>query len=88
MNRESVESGRMRLFVEGDKLHNENPPQFRPIAPKNNTTALQRLPQFFKSMGGAVGNFLKKVGTVYKRGLRVGVSENISKILPLNENGV
>jgi len=46
VNYESVESGGMCLFVEGDQHHNRNPPQFRPIVPKNNTTALQRLPQF------------------------------------------
>ena len=46
-NRESVESSRMCLFVEGDQHHNKNLHQFRPIASKNNTTVLQRFPQFF-----------------------------------------
>ena len=54
-------SGRMCLFVESDQHHFKNPPQFWPIASKNDTTALQRLLQFLK------------VGTVYKYGLRVGV---------------
>ena len=58
---ESVESSRICLFVKGDQHHTKNPPQFRPIASKNNTTALQYVPQFLK------------VGTVYKGGLKVGV---------------
>ena len=61
VNRGSFESGHTSLFFEGDQRHNKNPPQFRPIASKNNTTALQRLLQVLK------------VGTVYKCGFRVGV---------------
>ena len=41
---ESVESSRICLFVEGDQRHNQNPPQFRPIASKNNITTLQHVP--------------------------------------------
>ena len=47
-NIESVHSVRMclfLLFVEGDQHH---PPQFRPIAPKNITTAPRRLPEFLQ----------------------------------------
>ena len=50
-------SGRMCLLVEGDQHHIKNSPQFWPVASKNNTTALQRLPQVLK------------VGPVYKWGL-------------------
>ena len=39
----------MCLFAEGDDHHIKNPPQFWAIASKNNTTVLQRLPQFLKS---------------------------------------
>ena len=74
------ESGPMCLFVEGGQHHHKNPPRFKPIAPKNNLTALKRLPQF------------KKVGIVYKCGLRVGVSEKICPkyitVLPLKENAM
>ena len=55
------------VFVEGDQHHNKNPPQFRPIDSKNNTIALQFLPQSLKA------------GTVYKCRLKVGV-KNMSKI--------
>ena len=61
VNRGCVESRRMCLFVEGDQHHNKYPHQFRPITSKNNTTALQRFPQFLKA------------GTVYEWGLRIGV---------------
>ena len=64
MNRESVESSRMCLFVEGDQHHNKNPHQFRPFASKNNTTALQRFPQFLKLepfINGGSGLVLKYV---------------------------
>ena len=50
-NIESVHSARMclfGLFVEGDQHHGKNPPQFRPIAPKNITTAPRRLPEFLQ----------------------------------------
>ena len=61
VNREREVVVSMCLFVEGDQHHIGNPPQFWPIASKNNTTVLQRLPQFLK------------VGTVYKCGPRVGL---------------
>ena len=51
VNRGSFESGHTSLFFEGDQRHNKNPPQFRPIASKNDTTALQRLPQFLQTSG-------------------------------------
>ena len=78
MNRRSVESGHMCLFVEGDQHHNLNPRQFRSIASKNNTTALQRLPQFLK------------VGTIYECGLKVGVKIclNYMTVMPLKVNSV
>ncbi|XP_068719344.1 uncharacterized protein [Montipora capricornis] len=47
-NIESVHSVRMCLFVEGDQHHDKNPPQFRPFAPKNITTAPRRLPEFLQ----------------------------------------
>ena len=47
-NIESVHSVRMCLFVEGDQHHDKNPPQFRPIAPKNITTAPRRLPEILQ----------------------------------------
>ena len=47
-NIESVHSVRMCLFVEGDQHHDKNPPQFRPITPKNITTAPRRLPEFLQ----------------------------------------
>ena len=40
------ESGRICLFVEGDQHRNKNPYQFVAIASKNNTTEIQRLPQY------------------------------------------
>jgi len=69
LNREIVGSGRTCVFVEGGRNHDKNLPQFRPIAPKNSTTATRRLAQFLQ------------VGTVYKCGLRAGVSESMSSIL-------
>ena len=54
LNRENIESVHSArtclfgLFVEGDQHHGKNPPQFRPIAPKNITTAPRRLPEILQ----------------------------------------
>lgn len=54
LNRENIEDEsiphrvRMCLFVEGDQMHHKNVSQFRPIAPKNNTNATRRLPEFLQ----------------------------------------
>ena len=66
-------------FRRGRSTSQQKSPKFRPIASKNNTTALQRFPLL-----------LKVVGTVYKWGLRVGVKICLKcmTVLPFKENSV
>ena len=85
VNRESVESGPMCLFVEDNQHDNRKYPQFRPIAPKKNTTALQRLQQFeFKKLEPFINVCL---GLVFQK-ICLKLLYYCIIVLPLKENDV